>query len=387
MNLAVKCLTGLASLGLLYAGAAHAEITLLPKNNGTPYLNNLQLQAGGSVRWGASNAMGGSDDGSFNHRLADDGTRFRFKATYFLPDQWQLLAYYEVGNNSFNDLGMSHHVKDGANITDRRQLYFGVSNPEFGTLTYGKQQSVWYQTVGATLDDWVQDKKGQPAGSELGTNPNYDLGERSDGLLNYTYDFGRFKLLTELIVPQRSLYKGGYVYRRNMGGAVGGQYKITNNLTWGASYTYMKAKVHKFNTPNPDQTNYNQQLLGTSMTWTPGNWHFAGLVGYYRDYTPVTVDGSPVDAGNYFHKNARSAELFASYTFPVAGGVLTGIQPYYALSLNRWHNYDQTYNYLGVIAKFRYGFSIWLEHQFTNTSSTKPNANADISKIRLRYDF
>lgn len=385
-------LAGVSLVLLAAANTANAEITLLKNNNGTEYLNHLELKVGGSVRIAASH-KNGADSGNFGHRGADDGTRFRFGAAYHLPDDWKLLGYYEVGNDTFNDVGWGRHVKDGSDTTIRRQLYFGFSHPTYGTLTYGKQRSVWFTTVGKTTDVWVADKKGQPAGNDMNVNANYDLGERSGRLLNYEKTLGPVDLYGEVIFPSNSYWKNDtdahnhLVYRRNMGGALGYIYHITPDLDWGGSYTYMKGKVHQRHS-DESGTDFNQQLLGTSLAWTPGNWHIAAMLGYYKDYTPLTADGRvPANAADFFHSSARSAEGFVGYTFPVATDVLTGLQPYYAISATRWSHYDQTFNYLGLKADLRYGFNLRFEHQFTNTSSTEPGANADINKVRLTLDF
>ncbi|WP_435637183.1 porin [Carnimonas bestiolae] len=373
----MKAFSGCALLGLCYAGVAQAEIPLLQRGNNTPYLNNLSLEVGGSVRGAYSNEMGSQDDSSRNHRGVDDGTRFRFRADYYFNDDWRLLAYYEVGTDVAHWFGDNRHVNGKG--TDRRQLYGGVASKTYGKLTYGKQESVYYQTISKPLDYWVQDKKGQPAGG-FGFNPNYDNGERSDGLINYENTFGDFKLLGEVMIPTRDVWDGSFIYRRGGGAGLAGQYSVNDDLTLGAAYTYQDVKIHRDGESN--QKDFDQHMVGASVGWTPGQWHLAASVGYYKDYVPNNVDPD-IDPSNYFVGNARSWEGFVGYTFDLPADWVSKIQPYAAHSSTRWSNFDQTYNYLGVVTRFPYRFSLWIERQFSNTSDNQP----DVNKVRLRYDF
>lgn len=382
MKLAIKTLSGIAALGLLYAGTAHAEITLLDRNNGTPYLNNFKFQVGGSVRAAASNAMGGSDDGSRNHRGYDDGTRFRFTLEYYFNDDWKLLGFYEVGADIFHTVGWDRHTTPGKDYTNRRKLYGGVSSKTYGTLTYGKQESVFYQAVGKFTDVWVQDMKGQGPGN--GVSGDYDGSYRARNIFMYTNNFGPFQVLASANFADSDYYPGDFVYRRKGGGSLGAIYSIEDDLKLSAAYDYNKADLRE---KGGDNTSWDQQMLGAALTWTPGNWYLSAMGGVYKDFIPADKGGlrssTVLSADNYFKGSAHGWEGFVGYTFPIDTPVITAIQPYAAESAFRWDNFSATYNYLGLATKFKYGFSLWLEHQFTNTSDNQP----DISKVRLRYDF
>ncbi|MGJ8514538.1 porin [Carnimonas bestiolae] len=368
----------------LCAPMAKAELTLLPRDNGTRFLNHLEVTAGGSVRVGFSNQMGSIDDGARAHRGTDDGSRFHFNINYYLPNDWQLLGRYEVGTDVLHDLGWHHHTaKPGGDSTTRRKLYVGVAHPTYGTFTFGKQDSVFYTVVGKPTDTWVMDMKGQ--GPANGISGDYDGSYRARDIFMYTNTFGPVQLYASANFADSDYYKGDFTYRRKGGAALGANYTIEPDLKWGAAYSYNKADLRKDG--NPEKSTWDQQSLGTAVTWTPGNWYVAGMIGYYKDFIPAGRDGqvstADLNPNQYFRGNAHGWEGYAGYTFPVAGGWVTGIQPYVAESAIRFQRYSETLNYIGMNVAFAYGFSVSFEHQFSNTSDHQP----DVSKARLRYDF
>ncbi|WP_025732626.1 porin [Carnimonas nigrificans] len=368
---------------VLCAPIANAEITLLERDNGTHLLNDLEVSVGGSARVGFSNKMGSIDDGARSHRGTDDGSRLRVNVNYYLPDDWHLLGRYEMGTDIFNDVGWKHHQTPGKDNTTRRKLYFGVANPTYGTFTFGKQDSVFYNVVGKPTDKWVMDMKGQ--GPANGISGDYDGSYRARDIFMYTNTFGPVQIYTSGNLADSDYHKGNFTYRRKGGGALGAIYAIEPDLKVGTAYSYNKADLRKDG--NPEKSTWDQQSLGTSISWAPGNWYLAGMIGYYKDFIPADraggISSAALNPDQYFRGNAHGWEGYAGYTIPVAGGWVTGIQPYIAESALRFQHYSETLNYVGMNIAFAYGFSISLEHQFSNTSDHQP----DISKARLRYDF
>ena len=123
--------------------SSFAEITLLEQNPqaGDP-LSRLKFQVGGSIRPQFIDEMGNSDKGSYKRNGYDGGTRVRFSADYYLFDDVSLIGYYELGLNVPAIFNWDNHYAEGAANTDRRMLFGGLKSATWGTLTYGKQNSI-----------------------------------------------------------------------------------------------------------------------------------------------------------------------------------------------------------------------------------------------------
>ncbi|ANF56649.1 porin [Halotalea alkalilenta] len=381
MRIIVKVLAGLSTLTLFHAGSANAEVILLDRDNGSPIFNDLKIQIGGSIRAGYRNVMGGNDDGSYRHRGFDDGSRFRFTAEYFLNDDLNLIAYYEPGVDIFRALDWDDHYDPDRNHTTRRYLYGGIVSQQYGTLTYGKQNSVFYSAVGEKTDLILNAMNGQGPGN--GVDGNYDGSYRGRDLVKYVNEFGPVTLHLGWTLPTDDYYLGGsgddlLRYTRKGGGAIGAEYQLNDDLVLSAAYSYTEARVRQ---GSQDSTDYDQQMLGGAVSWRPGNWTLAALAGHYRDFLPLERR-TPVPS-DYFEGDAYGWEYFLGYTFPLQTGILKSTQPYVAGNAMRWDEYQTNYHFVGLSTKMAYGFRVDLERTLANTSDGQPDENW----VRLRYDF
>lgn len=362
---------------------AMADIPLIKQGEASSWLKPLELSVGGSAELGFENTMGGSDKGAVEHRGYADDSNYFANASYQLPDGWKLVGYYELGASLFKAIGWNHHTykNRGGEDTDtyQRQLYAGISNDKYGTLTYGKQLSAYYQAVGAKTDIWVMDQQGQ--GSTDGVDDGtYDGSFRAKRLLNYTNNWGPVTLYASYIMPAPNYYLKDFGrYKRKHGAALALNYQINDQLSWGIAYSYTRASIHQTG-ENTSQKNYNQQLLGTGFSWTPGNWTFAGMVGSYKHF----IVGKANNAHDYFDKSAIGWEYYAGYTFPINQPMLKSIQPYVAGDSIHGKTADVGHEFLGVNTSLTDNLSLAIEHQFThNTGKNDPAA----THIRLEYDF
>ena len=138
--------------------ASQAEITVLKQDPqaGNP-LSRLNFTVGGSIRPQFQNMTGDDGKNSYKRNGFDGGTRFRFAADYYLFDDISWISYYELGVNIPAQFNWDHHYADGAHDTTRRMLYTGLKSDTWGTLTFGQQNSVYYDVVGAKTDIWDYD--------------------------------------------------------------------------------------------------------------------------------------------------------------------------------------------------------------------------------------
>lgn len=360
--------------------ASHAEITLLKQDPqaGDP-LSRLNLTVGGSIRPQFQNITGNDGANAYKRNGFDGGTRFRFASDYYLFDDISWINYYELGVNIPAVFNWDDHYATGAHDTTRRMLYTGLKSKTWGTLTYGQQNSIYYDVVGAKTDIWDYDMLAQAPGN--GVNGDYDGSYRSRNMLKYKKSVGDADIYASYLFEDSELVASNNMrYKRKGGGSLGLDYHLTTNLTWGAAWNYTRADVR--NAVSNGTKTYDQNILGTALSWTPGNWTFSAGGGWYQNFllTKKSV------ANDYFAGDAWGVEYFAGYKIPVNQFAVKSIQPYVMgdrLEYVNDRNYQRIDNGVGVSFQLDYGFRVDYEHVFTSSTDNL----GDMNLVRLRYDF
>ncbi|CAK9883881.1 MAG: hypothetical protein XXXJIFNMEKO3_00255 [Candidatus Erwinia impunctatus] len=238
---------------------AQAEVTLLKQapEAGDP-LSRLNFTVGGSIRPQFNNLTGDGDRGSYKRNGFDGGTRFRFAADYYLFDDISWVSYYELGVNIPAVFDWDKHYASGAHDTTRRQLYTGLRSKTWGQLTFGQQNSVFYDVVGAKTDLWDYDMLAQAPGN--GINGDYDGSYRSRKMLKYRNSFGDADVYASYLFSDNEyLLVNGLRYKRQGGGSLGVDYHLTKDLTWGTAWNYTRAEMRN---PYADTAKtWNQNIL------------------------------------------------------------------------------------------------------------------------------
>ncbi|KEA52136.1 membrane protein [Mangrovibacter sp. MFB070] len=384
MNKKITVLAQAVSTAVVLAAMAvpaHAEITLLKQDPtaGDP-LSRLNFTVGGSIRPQFNNMTGDGDKGSYKRNGFDGGTRFRFAADYYLFDDVSWISYYELGVNIPAVFNWDDHYAKGANNTNRRMLYTGLKSDTWGTLTYGKQNSIYYDVVGAKTDIWDYDMLAQAPGN--GISGDYDGSYRSRGMLKYKKAVGNVDLYGAWLFDDDEYLPGnGLRYKRKGGGSLGVDYHITKDLTWGTAWNMTRAEMR--DPSNGDSKTQNQNILGTALSWKPDNWTFSFGGGWYQNF--LVSKKSTVN--DYFAGDAWGIEYFAGYKFPIGQYGLQSVQPYFMgdrLEYVNDRNYQRIDNGLGVSFQLDYGFRVDYEHVFTSSTD---KTLGDMNVVRLRYDF
>ncbi|AGN87520.1 MULTISPECIES: porin [Enterobacteriaceae] len=372
--------TAIGAAVALMSFATQAEITVLKQDPqaGNP-LSRLNFTVGGSIRPQFDNMMGDGDKGSFKRNGYDGGTRFRFATDYYLFDDISWVNYYELGVNIPALFDWDNHYADGAHNTTRRMLYTGLKSKTWGTMTFGQQNSVYYDVVGAKTDIWDYDMKAQASGN--GINGDYDGSYRSRKMLKYKNTFGDADIYASYLFSDNDLLRGnGLRYKRKGGGSLGVDYHIAKDLTWGTAWNYTQADMRNVNTGGSDT--YSQNIYGTALSWTPDNWTFSFGGGWYENYLTT----GKKDIHNYFAGDAWGIEYFAGYKIPVGQYALKYVQPYVMgdrLQYTTGRDYQRIDNGVGVTFQLDYGFRVDYEHVFTSSTDDL----GDMNIVRLRYDF
>ncbi|AGQ32186.1 MULTISPECIES: porin [Serratia] len=383
MTYKLRTLTQAIALGLVVGSAsfaAQAEITLLKQDPqaGDP-LSRLNFTVGGSIRPQFNNMTGDGDKGSYKRNGFDGGTRFRFAADYYLFDDISWISYYELGVNIPALFNWDNHYADGANDTSRRMLYTGLKSKTWGQLTFGQQNSIYYDVVGAKTDIWDYDMLAQAPGN--GINGDYDGSYRSRKMLKYKNSFGDADVYASYLFSDGEYLPGnGLRYKRQGGGSLGVDYHLTPDLTWGTAWNYTRAEMR--NPSTSGSKNYDQNIVGTAISWKPDNWTLTFGGGWYNNFLTT----KKANVNDYFAGDAWGIEYLAGYTVPVGQYAVKSVMPYFMgdrLEYVTGRNYQRIDNGLGVTVQFDYGFRVDVEHVLTSSTDNL----GDMTLVRLRYDF
>ncbi|CAI0928567.1 porin [Serratia liquefaciens] len=383
MTYKLRTLTQAIALGLVVGSAsfaAQAEITLLKQDPqaGDP-LSRLNFTVGGSIRPQFNNMTGDGDKGSYKRNGFDGGTRFRFAADYYLFDDISWISYYELGVNIPALFNWDNHYAGGANDTSRRMLYTGLKSKTWGQLTFGQQNSIYYDVVGAKTDIWDYDMLAQAPGN--GINGDYDGSYRSRKMLKYKNSFGDADVYASYLFSDGEYLPGnGLRYKRQGGGSLGVDYHLTPDLTWGTAWNYTRAEMR--NPSTSGSKNYDQNIVGTAISWKPDNWTLTFGGGWYNNFLTT----KKANVNDYFAGDAWGIEYLAGYTVPVGQYAVKSVMPYFMgdrLEYVTGRNYQRIDNGLGVTVQFDYGFRVDVEHVLTSSTDNL----GDMTLVRLRYDF
>ncbi|HAZ76687.1 MULTISPECIES: porin [Enterobacteriaceae] len=356
-----------------------AEITLLKQDPAAgDALSRLNFTVGGSIRPQFNSMTGDGDKGSYKRNGFDGGTRFRFAADYYLFDDINWTNYYEVGVNIPAVFDWDNHYAKGADDTSRRMLYTGFKSKTWGVLTFGQQNSVYYDVIGAKTDIWDYDMIGQAPGN--GINGDYDGSYRSRKMLKYKKTVGDADIYASYLFNDNYNPMNGLRYERTGGGALGLDYRLTSELTWGTAWNYTRAKI--YNPHNSDSKTWDQNIVGTALSWSPDRWTLSVGGGWYQNF--MTTKKVSID--HYFAGDAWGIEYFAGYKIPVGQYALKSVQPYVMgdrIEYLNGRDYLRTDNGVGVTFQLDYGFRVDYEHVFTSSTDDL----GDMNLVRLRYDF
>ena len=151
-------------------------------------------------------------------------------------------------------------------------------------------------------------------------------------------------------------------------------------MTWGTAWNYTRAEMR--DPSSADSKTYDQNIVGTALSWTPDNWTFSFGGGWYQNFLTT----KKTDVHNYFAGDAWGIEYFAGYKFPINQYAVKSIQPYFMgdrLEYVNGRNYQRIDNGLGISFQLDYGFRVDYEHVFTSSTDNL----GDMNLVRLRYDF
>ncbi|WP_111745985.1 porin [Salinisphaera orenii] len=212
------------------------------------------------------------DDRSFHNA----GSRIRLGWEHNLFDGWTAIAMSSWGFDPLFKDGQDHHY--------RRQEYVALTNPRYGTLTLGKQYSIFYEMAGIFTDYyWATGAAAQ--GSFNGTGdtsfegmgrPSRSLsyrnriGDWSFGLMYQTDDDVQFNEADQ--EPLNGAKRDSTIQT-----AI--QWHASDDLTFAGVYSHSDIKRSKGGSSY--HNDIDAGLLG--LQWSPGNWYFGATAGQYNN--------------------------------------------------------------------------------------------------------
>ncbi len=377
-----RCLLFSGALAIVCSAfplAGHAEITLIkadPKKN--DLLSRLNFQVGGSIRPQINHMTSGKGK-NYKRNVFDGGSRIRFTADYRLTDDISWINYYELGVNIPALLHWNNHYADDARHTQRRMMYTGLRSQQWGELTFGQRNSIYYDVIGAKTDIWDYDMLGQGPGN--GINGDYDGSYRPRKQLRYQNRIADVSLYAAYLFSDNDYLPGdGLHYKRRSGVSLGINYHIRPNLSWGVAWNHTNARMK--NLQMNDHKNENQNLLGTALSWRPGQWVLAAGGGWYQNFSP----SHRTDVNHYFAGDAWGVEYYAGYTVPVQRFILKSVQPYVMgdrMQFVTGRDYHRIDNGAGIAFTLDYGFRV--DYEYVITSDTDHQGNMNL--VRVYYNF
>lgn len=311
--------------------------------------------------------------GGTDHNDHDDaGSRTGVRYTHHFNDDFSVIASTEWGYNPF----FRHGSDNRRNKPDyfKRHQFAGVSYKGIGTLTYGKQDSVYSMITDATDQYWIFG-----AGANGKTGQKHLVGvDRPDDSLKYKNTFGDVTVGAMYGANDHDDESKGLT-RRHFGQAAV-NWQVTPTVAVGTAYNQAAMK-------HEGAKNFDVEQWAASATWTPGDWTFGVLVSQYNNELATIQKG-------------RGYETFTQYSFKDL--VEFGNVSLYG-GLNRLEDREsaeRTSAYIvGTALKTHKGFGthdnfvVALEHVFNDSKNTSgrdldaEGENLDATSLLVRYNY
>ena len=303
----------------------------------------------------------------------DSGSRTAIKYTHHFNEDFAVLGATEWGYNPFFRHG-SETRNNKLNYYKRLQ-FAGVSYKGIGTLTYGKQASVYGMVTDATDQYWIFGAGANGKGGDY----NHLVGaDRPDDSLKYLNTFGDVTVGVMYGANDHDDMSKGVTRRHFDQAAV--NWQIAPDVTVGTAYNHAAMK-------HEGAKDFDVEQYVVGATWTPGNWTFGAIVGQYNNELNAI-------------KQARGYETFTQYAFKDL--VSFGNVSVYG-GLNRLEDRNgpaRTSTYIvGTALKTHKGFGssdnfiVAVEHVFNDSKNTSGHdfdaegTNLDATSLLVRYNY
>lgn len=259
-------------------------------------------------------------------QLVNGSSRINFNFSRELSHGWKAYSTLEWGFEPFGDTELvynkdSEFSSQSDNVFYSRLAYIGLEHDRYGSLSFGKQWSAWYNVVGGTDNAYVW---GGAAGGaySLDGSGGIDGTGRADKAIQYTNSFGPVSITLQTQLQQNTIDVSAF----NNSDV---QSTLEYDDTYGASVTYAITKdlsvaiggnrgtFTGFNAAANQSIDTNDEIYGASVTWgnvAADGWYFSA--NYNKNKFHDT------DVNGHLIPSAYGIEVMLSYLFD------TGVQTY-----------------------------------------------------------
>lgn len=310
--------------------------------------NNLTL--GGYVDFSALNT--GSDT-----EVVNNASRINFQFSHKLDNGSKAFSTMEWGINPFTSTLVysreSLFSTQNSDLLNSRLAFIGLSYNEYGSFSFGKQWSAWYDVVGGTDNAFVWG--GAAAGEySLDGSGGIDGVGRADRAIQYRNTIGDLSFTLQTQLQDNSIELTGLdqvdpngVSSLNYGDTFGASatYDITDKLSVSMGGNHGEFKG--FDSRNSEKIDTTDEIYGASITW--GSLSDDGLylsANYNKNKYHETdnngrlipeADGIELMASYYFD-NVRPYIIYNSlsaddYSFKDNAGISQNVTEYHEQSL------------------------------------------------------
>ncbi|MCF1456316.1 MAG: porin, partial [Shewanella sp.] len=264
-------------------------------------------------------------------KMVNGSSRINFNFSRQLNNGWTAFSTLEwgiepFGNTEFVYNNDSFIASETSDLFYNRLAYAGLKHDTYGSLSFGKQESSWYNNVvGGTDNAYVW---GGAAGGAYGLNGsgNLDGSGRADNAIQYNLSLGRFSLSLQTQVQDNSVsllteseeIAHKVVFNNTYGGAL--SYAITDKLRVAIGGNFGKLDLYdEVDKEFKFARDVNDEIFGGSITWgnfSDKGWYFSANYNRNKHHDS--------DVKGRLMPKAYGVEAFVSYLFD------NGFQPYLA---------------------------------------------------------
>ena len=309
-----------------------------------------QLTLGGYGDFSVLNTNGTTE-------VVNNASRINFQFSHRLDNGLKAFSTMEWGINPFDSSLVynreSLFSSQNSDLLKSRLAFIGVSYNEYGSLTFGKQWSAWYDVVGGTDNAFVW---GGAAGGEysLDGSGGIDGVGRADKAVQYRNTIGNLSFTLQAQLQDNTIDLTGF---DNVD--PNGVSSLTYGNTYGASATYdatdklsfsvggNHGEFKGFDSTTNEKIDTSDEIYGASVSW--GTLSGDGLylsANYNKNKFHETdnngrliPDADGIEAMvSYYADNIRSYIVYNSlsadnYSFTGDGGVGQNVTEYHEQSL------------------------------------------------------
>lgn len=289
--------------------------------------------------------------------IVNNASRINFQFSHRLNNGLKAYSTLEWGVNPFNSSLVynreSLFSSQNGDLLNSRLAFIGLSYNEYGSLSFGKQWSAWYDVVGGTDNAFVWG--GAAAGEySLDGSGGIDGVGRADKAVQYRNNIGKFSFTLQTQLQDNTIDLTGFdqvdpdstsslTYGNTYGASA--TYDVNDKLSFSVGGNHGKFKG--FDSTTNERIDTSDEIYGASVTW--GTLSGDGLylsANYNKNKYHETdnngrlipeADGIEAMA-SYYSGNIRSYLIYNSlsadnYSFNDTGGIVQNVTEYNEQSL------------------------------------------------------